>query len=242
MKYSNDKRVTFKEDSHSYFKKDKKLLSVTTFISKFKNEFDSDFFSKKIAKRDNKTQKQVLSEWNEKSKKSCDIGTLIHKIFEDYANGNYAVLNNEISIDFFCLKQEYFLEFYHKAKVSISFIKDFFLTKRLIPLHTEYIVYNNLLAGQIDMICKDKDENHYIIDFKTNEKIEEYSYNKKMKGVFSEYNDSNYYHYCLQLSIYKKLLKEYNIKNIYLIHILEKEYKIIECLDILKDISLKELE
>jgi ATP-dependent exoDNAse (exonuclease V) beta subunit len=238
MKYSNDKRVVFESESHSYFNKDKKLLSVTTFLHKFKNEFDSDFFSKKIALRDGKTQKEILDLWSAKAKKSCDIGTAIHKIFEDYINGDFAVLNGEIQIEFLELPIEYYLDFHSKAKVSIQFIKDFFVTNRLIPVHTEYIVYDDNLAGQVDLICKDKNDNYYILDFKTNDKIEKYSYNKKMLNEFSILNDSNFYHYSLQLSIYKKMIKEIDIKKLFIIHIKLNSYEIIECEDIFEKYNI----
>ena len=232
MKFSNDKSVVFDSESHTYTKNKKKLISVTTFIHKYKNEFDSDFFSKKIALREGKTQKEILDLWSAKAKKSCDIGTAIHKIFEDYINGDYAVLNGEIQIEFLELPIEYYLEFHLKAKVAIQFIKDFFVTNRLIPVYTEHIVYNDFLAGQIDLICKDQKNNFYILDFKTNDKIEKYSYNKKMLKEFNFLNDSNYYHYSLQLSIYKNMFKESNIFKLYIIHIKQNEYEIIECEDI----------
>lgn len=241
MKYSNDKRVRFLTETHSYFLGEKKLESVTTFISKFKNKFDSDFYSKKIAERENKTQEQVLNEWKEKANKSCEIGTAIHKIFEDYTEGKYSFLNNEISIDLFDIKPEYFVEFYNKSIIATNFIKDFFLTKRLMPVYSELIVYNEFIAGQVDMICKDQKGNFYIIDFKTNSKIDKNSYGKSMKGIFKIYDDSTYYHYCIQLSIYKKLFKEKEIKKIYLIHITEKNYELIECEDVFNYINFNDI-
>ena len=242
MKYSNDKSVVFNSEDHTYINKGKKLTSVTTFISQFKNEFDSDFFSKKIALRDGKTQEQVLSEWKEKAHKSCEIGTAIHKIFEDYVNGKYSILNDKLIFDFTELQPEYVLEFTAKSFFAIKFIEKFFITKRLIPIYTEYIVYDENLAGQIDLICKDKNENFYILDFKTNEKIEKYSYNKTMKGVFNFLNDSSYYHYCLQLSIYKNMLKE-KIKGLYLVHIKIDSFEFVECEDVFENykISYKDL-
>jgi len=242
MKYSLDNNVAFDSESHVYKNKHKKLISVTTFLSQFKNEFDSDFHSKRIAEREGRTQEEVLAEWSEKAKKSCEIGTAIHKIFEEYILGKFSVLNNEIKIDFIDLEIDYFLDFNKKSKVAIQFIKDFFITKRLIPLHAEYIVYNDNLAGQIDLICKDQKDNLYILDFKTNDKIEKYSYNKKMKGVFSLLNDASFYHYSLQLSIYKNMfLKE--IKKLYLVHIKNNGYEFIECEDIFKvyNINFNEL-
>ena len=237
-KYSEDKRVVFQYDSHSYFLNNKKLMSVTFFLNKFKNKFDSDFYSKKIALREGKTQTEVLEEWKYKSLKSIKIGTAIHRIFEDYVNNKFIILNNELVFDYLNLDSDYFIEFNNKKNVSLKFIKDFFLTKRIIPIKSEYIVYNNTLAGQVDMICLDKNNNYYIFDFKTNKEIQKYSYNKKMLGEFNFLNDSNYYHYSLQLSIYKMLLKEYNISKLFLIHIKEHSYEFLECEDIFKKYKL----
>ena len=238
IKYSNDKSVVFNSYDHTYFKKDKKLTSVTTFISNFKNEFDSNYWSKKIALRENKTQEEILKQWSDKAKKSCEIGTAIHKIFEDYVNNEYLIINNELHFNFLELPIEYTIEFLEKSKVAIKFINDFFVTKRLNPIYTEYIVYDNNLAGQIDMICTDKNENYFIIDFKTNYKIEINSYGKKLKGVFSDVDDSSFYHYSLQLSIYKKMFNKY-VKGIYLIHITKENYKLIECIDIFKNYNIE---
>lgn len=237
MKYSNDKSVVFDSESHTYTKKDKKLISVTTFIHKFKNEFDSDYWSKKIALRDNKTQEEILKQWSDKAKKSCEIGTAIHKIFEDYANKEYSILNNEFEFNFLELPIDYTIEFIEKSKIAVKFINDFFETKRLIPIHTEYIVYDDNLAGQIDMICKDKKNNYYIIDFKTNEKIETNSYGKKLKDIFSDIDDSTFYHYSLQLSIYKQMFDK-DIKGMFLIHITKDKYELIECVDIFKNYKI----
>lgn len=231
MKYSNDKSVVFDNGSHTYFKKDKKLTSVTTFIDKFKNKFDSDYHSKRIALKENKTQEEVLSEWKEKAFRSTEIGTAIHKIFEDYTNGNYSIINENLSFDYLPLKEDYIIEFESKKNGAISFINDLFLKNRLTPVYSELIVYNDYLAGQIDSICKDNKGNFYIIDFKTNKSIDTFSYHKKMKEPFYNVNDSNYYHYCLQLSIYKRLC-DFDIKAMFLIHITENDYQIIECEDI----------
>ena len=239
MKYSLDKRVSFDSKTHSYFLKSKRLISVTTLLSKFKNEFDSDYWSKIIAKRENKTQEEILSIWKEKAFKSTEIGTAIHKIFEDYTLNNYSILNEELIFDYNKIKEDYFLDFNKKSIVAKSFIKDFFITKRIVPLFTEYIVYNDDIAGQIDMICKDSKGNYYIIDFKTNEKIVFESYrNKKMLGCLNFIDDSNYFHYCLQLSVYKKLLKDIDINKMFLIHITNEKYHFIECQNVLEGIDL----
>lgn len=228
IKYSEDKKVVFKSENHTYYLGDKRLTSVTSLLSEYKNEFDSDFFSKKIAKRDGKTQQEVLDEWSFKAKKSCDIGTNIHKIFEDYFLNNYSIIDDEYKFDIECQDPLYFLDQNKKVKVALKFINDFFKTKRLIPYKSEYIVYNEKIAGQVDMICKDAKGNFYILDFKTNSEIQTYSYGKKMTGVLSNIDDCSYWHYTLQLSIYKALLKKINVSKIFLVHITDLDYKFIE--------------
>jgi ATP-dependent exoDNAse (exonuclease V) beta subunit len=179
----------------------------------------------------------LLKLWNDKAIKSCEIGTAIHKIFEDYVNNDFCLLNNELMFDFINIKNEYLNEFLLKSKIAIKFINDFFITKRLIPVYTEHIVYNEFLAGQVDLICKDLEGNYYIIDFKTNQKIEINSYGKKMLGIFKNIDDCSYYHYCIQLSIYKKLLKE-KVKGIYIVHIKETEYEILKCNDVFESFNI----
>jgi len=238
MKYSLDKSVAFDSVSHTYTKNGKKLTSVTSFISKFKNEFDSEYWSKKIALRDGKSQEQVLKEWSDKGKKSCEIGTAIHKIFEDYIDGKYSILNDAVFVDFMELDESYLEDFIPKSKVALSFVKDFFQSKRLIPVYTEYIVHNHFLAGQVDLICKDKDGNFYILDFKTNEKVEKENYGKYLKDALKVIPDSTYYHYCLQLSIYKKMFSE-PVKNIYLVHIKKDKYDFIKCDDVFEKFKIE---
>ena len=237
MKYSQDKSVVFNSENHTYLKNGKYLTSVTSLIAKFKNEFDSDYWSKKTALRDNKSQEQVLKEWSDKAKKSCEIGTAIHKIFEDYVDKKYSVVNENLTFDFLELENSYYEDFTHKKNTAIRFIQDFFIKERLIPMFTEYIVYNNFIAGQVDCICKNKQGEIFIIDFKTNDKIETNSYGKNLKGYLKDIPDASFYHYSLQLSIYKKLFKE-EVKGLYLIHITKEKYNLIECIDIFKEYDL----
>ena len=242
MKYSLDKRVSFDSKTHSYFLGNKRLTSVTTLLSKFKNPFDSEYWSKVIAKREKVTQEEILAKWKEKAFKSTEIGTAIHKIFEDYTDNKYSVLNENLVFDYNELKSDYLIDFNLKKEVALRLLKDYFITKRIVSLHTEYIVYNENLAGQVDMICKDSQGNHYILDFKTNEKIDFESYKgKKMLGILDFIEDCSYFHYCIQLSIYKKLLKDIDIRKIFLVHITTENYHFIECENILENIELIEL-
>lgn len=242
MKYSNDKRVSFDSKTHSYFMGKKRLTSVTTLLSKFKNPFDSEYWSKVIAKREKVTQEEILARWKEKAFKSTEIGTAIHKIFEDFAENKYSIVGGNLVFDYDELKPEYLTDFNLKKEVALKLLKDKFLTGRIIPIHTEFIVYNEDLAGQVDMIATDSKGNYYILDYKTNEKIDYEAYqNKKMLGVLRQIEDCSYYHYCLQLSIYKELLKDIDIRKMFIIHITTEDYFFIECENILEKVKLKDL-
>ena len=88
------------------------------------------------------------------------------------------------------------------------------------------------------MICNDANSNYYILDFKTNEKIDANNYNKYFNNELSTIPESTFNGYSLQLSIYKSLLKKYEIKDLYLVHITEDRYEFIKCEDLIKTENL----
>lgn len=223
LKYSSDNLIEFDSVNHTYRNvvTNKYLTSVTTFIKNFENEFDSDFFSKKIAKKRRVTQEQILKEWKDKADNSCKVGTDCHYIVEH-----------------FLLTGELLSPKNKKEETTVRFVEDYLISKRVEPYGTEIIVYNDYLAGQIDFISQKN--GLFIKDFKTNEKIEKYSYGKYMLNEFSQFPDSNFYKYSLQLSIYEKLFN-LEIKGKYIIHILDDEYIFYKCEDMLQNIDLIEL-
>lgn len=241
IKHSNDKRVVFNTEDHSYFLGKKRLTSVTTFLSKFKNEFNSDFYSKKSAEKEGVSQQEILDRWKAKAVKSTTIGTAIHKIFEDYTLNNYAKVGDSFAFEIDNLNADYILDFEAKKKVSFRLLNDFFETKRIIPMQSEVIVYNEKLAGQIDLLAKDKSDNYYILDFKTNEKLETNNFGKYYKGDLNFLEESTMHTYCLQLSIYKNLMKQYDVKKLFIIHITNENYQFIEVDDFIEKFNLYHL-
>jgi hypothetical protein len=211
-KYSKDGKVRFNEEAHTYFLGNKKLFGVTSLISKYKNKFDSELMATNYAIKHNLDKDDVLKEWKEKGEYSCNQGTEVHRIIENYIlTGNIEQSN-----------------IYPKEKVAVKFIEEIFKTNKLTPVETEMIVYNDSIASQIDLIAKNDKNDYFIFDFKTNSKIEINSFNKYMLEPFNTLPDASFYHYSIQLSIYKKLCKEYEIKDIYIIHIDEENYHFIK--------------
>lgn len=214
-KTSKDGKVVFEQENHTYYLGEKRLRSVTSFIKQYKNEFDTDKMATMYAMKHGMDKEVVIKMWYDKGQKALDQGHSIHSIFEDYINTNEIVKRGD----------------YEKEKVAEKFINDMFKTQRLEPIETEMIVYNDSLAGQIDCIAKDSKGNHYILDWKTNSKIDTFSYGKLMLPPYHNFNDSVFYHYSLQLSIYKELCTEYEVKNCYIVHIDEHDYSMIKILD-----------
>lgn len=220
MKYSHDKKVVFNDDDHTYFLGDKRLTSVTQYLSKYKPVFDSDLIAGKYAKKHGLKKESVLKMWKDKGDLACEIGTFVHSIFEDYINGNMININDE----------------YKKCYVAENIITDIFKSGRLTPIETEYIVYDDKLAGQIDCIAKDKSGKYYILDWKTNSKITFNNRWQKMLSPYDNLDDCSYNHYSMQLGIYKQLCKEYKIDSCYIVHIDETSYKFHKTNDILINI------
>ena len=106
-------------------------------------------------------------------------------------------------------------------KYFLKFYEDY---KHLIPYRTEMLVYDEelQLAGSIDMIFQCSDGNYEIYDWKRSKEIVKNSkWNKWSKNsIISHLPDTNYWHYALQLNIYKAILiKKYGmtVTNLYLV-------------------------
>jgi ATP-dependent exoDNAse (exonuclease V) beta subunit len=209
MKLSKDGMCSFDGETHSYFLGGKRLLGVTSYISKFKNHFDSDLIAERYAKKNGLDKLKVLAEWKEEGERSLKAGNACHSIIENYINTGKI--------------EEYGIS--PKEKVSVKIIEDLFLTERLIPVEAECIVYNDFLASQIDCVCRNKEGDIFILDWKTNKKISKDSYGKYMLDTYSYLPDSTYYHYSLQLKIYEKL---YPVKGSYIVHIEDESYSLIK--------------
>lgn len=196
------------------FKVEKKSLLATKKFDKSLLELHD------ISENDfNREQQAILDKWDEENRKSCERGTKIHADFEN--------------------------SFYKKKKnIDISKFQiggTFECRKDYTDLDLEYAVYPEYLihritpdgklciAGQIDLLVK-KGNNIIIGDFKTNKEIKLKSFydsktksSVKMKYPLNNLDDTNYWHYCLQLSTYawmmQKLNPDFVIEDLVMIHI-----------------------
>ena len=207
----NDPRLFFDEYKHEYYVGTKKLISVTKFIHEFFEHFDDVEVAKKISQMPKYVEQGITSEMLiEKWKNIRTDGTFVHKAIEDWILSKKE--NNNIKF----LNARSFLQ---------SFIKD------SDELHPEVKVYSVDLgvAGTIDLVIK-RGNTIILVDWKTNTEIRKDAFNKKT-GILpptSNVPDSNYWHYTLQLNLYKHILeRDYGLKvdELILVHLREENFK-----------------
>lgn len=211
LKWSKDGKVSFDADKHVYKLGDKQLEGVTTFIKRHANKFDAEAKALEMCGGDTVKQQELLNAWQEKGRVSREDGTACHLIIETY-------VNDKSILDAATPKQQ----------AAVKFINDYLITERLTPVEAELIVYNQELATQIDLIAKNRKEQYFIFDHKSNDKISRNGYRKMMLPPFHNYPDANYYHYSLQVSLCKKLCTGYDIKDLFIVHLKPYDYEIIK--------------
>ena len=192
-----DPNISLNAESHIYSllnRSDITFTSVTTFVDQFFEKFDAEKIAKKLVNTHPKylgrTVSSLLGDWE----KARQHGTIVHQEIEDWIKKDIEPIQAQ-SIS------------------GVRWIRDY---KKLnnIELFSEVIVYSTELsiAGTVDLLALNKITNKYeIVDWKTSKKITKESYNGKVgiKPESKKIMDCNYYHYALQLSLYRYILEEY---------------------------------
>lgn len=207
--HDRDSRIEFDEDSHTYYVDGEKYdISVTGFVHDFFPKFDARKVIKKMAMSSNWEKSpyngmgvdEIIEMWDKNKEQAAKLGSELHRDIEFYYN--------ELDIDNETREFEHFLEFVNDHK-------------ELEPFRTEWCIFDEdfKLAGTIDMIFKEGDD-YVIYDWKRSKDIKED--NKFEQGLYplTHLPHANYWHYSLQLNIYKKILeKKYdiNISKLYLL-------------------------
>ena len=174
-----------------------KFISVTTVLGKYHEPFDEMFFSEKVAKREGKTQQQVLAEWKKINTEANIYGTMVHEILERYLLAPYRMYSprddfeSRVITSFaqFCLQ--------HNLNIGTSS-----------TMHPERVMSipfkpTQGMAGTSDIIEDIPNNQFNVWDFKTNKDFRfESKYNKWLLFPVNHLNDSQFNTYALQLSMY----------------------------------------
>jgi len=254
--HTRDENIQFIEDGHKYTIKtdsESKYISVTTLIHLQFAQFDADKVIKNIMcgknwKEGHKywdlTAEQIKQQWASNATDVSCAGTNLHnniecfmnhfiplnythkEIYDNYMQENnaYILKNGSINSSINTVEWNHFIEF----------IKD---TPDLKPYKTEWTVYNEdvKIAGSIDMVYEHPDGTLSIYDWKRCKDINKINYYNKyaITPCICHLPDTNFWHYALQLNIYKKILEEKygkKVVDLFLVklHPNEESYEMIE--------------
>lgn len=213
-KHPFDERIKFQDEGHKYWidGNDKDLISSTTFIHTFFGHFDSEKMinnilkSKKYNDPDYKyykmTGEEIKKQWDDSGFNARTEGTKMHKDIEDFYN--------EIEVDNESEEFEQFLKFY-KDHEDLEIYR------------TEWLIFSDLLkiTGSIDATFINKDGTLSLGDWKRSKEITKESYGGQCgKFPLQHIPDSNYYHYSLQLNLYRTILERFygmKVKEMFLV-------------------------
>jgi ATP-dependent exoDNAse (exonuclease V) beta subunit len=199
--------ITFNEDKHRYTDDAGVIYrSCTKIIHELFPPFDADKIAVFSAKKRGISVEAIKAEWKEAGRVACDMGTRIHQYMEDRLTKGVTNVNpiNEKEKNIIERAEEFIPKFHEKYEV----------------VEAEKIVFcpDYKLAGMIDLIARDKNTgNLWVLDWKTNKEIVEKTKYKSYGYLFlSHLDDTNYWHYALQLNIYRTVLhheKYFNMDN-----------------------------
>ena len=197
--HKRDSCIEFEEEPHIYYVNGSAYdCSVTGFVHSFFSKFEAEKIIEKFYYRWQANEnspyygmspQDILDMWEENRVLQASLGTILHNSIELFYNG----------CDVYNDTKEFgmFLEFFKEHKIFT-------------PFRTEWMVYDEelRLAGSIDMCYMNEDGTVSLYDWKRSKEIKEQ--NKFQCGLYpvSHLPDCNYWHYSLQLNIYKYFLEK----------------------------------
>lgn len=200
--------VKFYDEPHKYYIDNTELISVTTLIHKYQNDFDVDYWSEYKASQFNVTQDEIKRAWNFINKKGTLKGSLIHSYAENLFQNKIYEYPTDLVLNTFGfdpIKKEYDIT----KKYIDNFYRDTF--DKLIPIKTEIVLCDKdyKIGGMIDILFYNKKMNEFQIwDYKTNK---DFTYENKRNNLLfelSDLEDCDLEIYSLQLSLYKYLIEK----------------------------------
>lgn len=221
QKHPRHKDISFDKDTHTYtYKGEKEFTGVTSLISRYTKPFDRKKVSKAYGRKHGMSQADVLNLW----KRDNEYGNIVHDAIEDY------IINGVIDENV-----EHELEYFQQAMDE----------HELKPIGAEVVLYDEDIetASMADIVCE-KNKKIVIVDTKTMKnglKFSSYG-NRKMIIPLNHLNDSNYWKYCLQISLYKHWLEkkyEFPVSNSnYIFHVRPEGYEMVKTFPLMKEVEL----
>lgn len=247
--HKKDKELNFIEKGHLYIHKEYSLTPASNLVEGFFSKFDSQYWAEqKAIQRELEDPQQILDEWNAIGANAKELGIYLHKQIENHFQ------NKIVETDYhFNYTSEYVnIKEIFKIEKEFTYFKNFEKNDNIKPYRTEWHIFDirYMIAGTIDLICKQPDNSFILYDWKRSRKlgweikdsfsVDNDNYNKYGLEGLMHIPDTRLNKYCLQQNIYKYILETnygLNIKKMYLVilHPNYTKYHLVEVPDMQKE-------
>lgn len=194
--HCRDALIHFDPEQHVYTLNGRELESVTTLVESCFERFDADYWARRKCPEDPESLKK---QWEDKAREARDLGTRMHERIESHYLGLPA--DPEAGSD-------------PTFRRFLDFSREF----RLTPYRTEWRIFSERygIAGTLDFLAVTPDGRFIIYDWKRSTKVVDADgriitnrYPKYALRPLNSLPDTVYYHYALQVSIYRFILAEH---------------------------------
>jgi len=215
-RHPRDLCIEFDEPTHRYTVNGTSdgWISCTGFLHTFFPHFDPDVTIKKMMSGKNwtnskyygMTAEEIKAQWSNSGKDASEAGTAMHLGIEMFHNGADPDDAVKASVEW-----KYFQNYWKECGSDLE------------PYRTEWEVWSeeHKLAGSIDMIYRKKSDGTFVIyDWKRSKEIKTSNDWETGYGPASHLPNCNYWHYTLQLNVYKWFLETFYgcvVSDLYLI-------------------------
>ena len=206
-RHERDNQIHFDEPTHVYTinGSSKGYCSITKFLHHFFPEFNADEIIQKMMRSKKWPESRwhgmspaaIKEAWNANGREASEAGTAMHLGIEMVMNGAESEVPKETKIT---KEWEFFWNYWREDEKTYE------------PWRTEWEVWDDdlKLAGSIDMIYRNKKDGTFAIyDWKRSKEIKMENTYASGFGPVAHLPDTNYWHYTLQLNMYRWLLEKH---------------------------------
>ena len=221
--HPRDERISFEEETHTYTIDGTRegWTSCTGFIHGFFEAFDPDAVISKMmrsrkwseSKYYGMTAAAIKKQWSDSGTEASEAGTRMHLDIERYNNAEpVGNLEGDNWTPNPGPEWNYFMEYERKHRIPHGFV----------PFRTEWLVFKEdiKLAGSIDMLYMKPDGTLAIYDWKRAKDMKFENSYQSGRAPLDHLPDTNYWHYTLQLNVYRWILETHyklDIAEMYLV-------------------------
>lgn len=206
--HERDPYLSFDAASHTYRLGSQEMKSVTTLVEECFPQFDAPYWAARKALKEGVDPQEILDRWAREATRARDLGTLMHSRIEEYYISLSRVPDHPV----------------HPTGTegdtdSYRLFRMFAANNRLHPYRTEWRIYHEDygVAGTLDFLERTPAGTFNIYDWKRSKKlvdardgriIASSPYRATGLQPIGHLPDTSYWHYALQLSIYRFILQE----------------------------------